>query len=344
MLHTLRLQNFRGYPDRTFDFGPQATIISGSNGSGKTTILEAIHMVVTGPSFRGDDQLVISHEAPWARIDMSCDAGLYSLKINRDPKRKVLSHNEQPVRGSKLSSLLFEPEQLRVLHGPPDLRRRWIDELITTQSPTYGTTLRGYARALRQRNHLLRRGQFHKDDLFVWDVKLAEYGAQIASRRREQITFINERLSDEYGRLSGQDDIVTISYETPFDHDYASQLLRALGERLYSDTRSGFTSRGPHREDIVILLGGKPVADVASRGERRTIYLATKLIELQQLHAISSPDQPPLLLLDDVFAEFDETHKELIASLDLAGQVIITTVESRKKTFKNHTHAIHINI
>ncbi len=300
-------------------------------------------MAITGSSFRGDDQLVISHSAPWARIDVRYREDVYSLKISREPKQKLLLHNDQPIRRSALSSLLFEPEQLRVIHGPPDLRRRWIDELIAVLSPSYETALRGYSRALRQRNSLLRRGQFHKDDLFVWDVKLAEYGAQIVSRRREQVAYINERLSDEYRRLSGIDQPVSMTYDTPYDRDYASQLLRDLGDRLQSDMRRGFTSRGPHREDIIMLLGDKPVAEVASRGERRTIYLATKLIELEQLHASAVSSPPPLLLLDDVFAEFDENHKELIASLDHAGQVIITTVENGKQTFTSPTRYITID-
>jgi DNA replication and repair protein RecF len=342
MLRSIKLQNFRTYTEREFHFKPGITIITGGNGSGKTTVLEAIHMMISGGSFRGDDGLVINHGADWARIDMGYEGDAYTLKLGRTLRDKTLLRNNQPVRKISPSSLLFEPEQLRILHGPPDLRRRWLDELITALDPAYPALLRGYARAMRQRNALLSRGQFHKDDLFVWDVKLAEYGALIVRARHERITYINQYISDEYQRLSGQLHKVILTYDTPFTEDYGSQLLRALGERLEIDQQRGFTSRGPHREDILISLGNKAVAETASRGERRTIYLATKLIELQQLRA-TNPNQPPILLLDDVFAEFDQTHQELIASLDLDTQILITSVDPPKHSFKKRSHHIHID-
>jgi DNA replication and repair protein RecF len=339
MLDTLTLSNFRSYKHQHISFGPGMNIITGPNGSGKTTILEALHMLIQGSSFRTDDSATVRHGSEWSRLDMVYSGDTYTLTYTPATREKTLSKNKTSLLKSDLNALLFEPEQLRIIHGPPDLRRRWLDDTIVVSTPGYSKTLAGYYRALRQRNALLARGNFNKDDMFVWDVKLAEYGTIIALRRREQVERMDSLLSARYQDISGTKQEVRLRYQSPFGPDYASEFLRALIERTTIDRQRGFTSRGPHREDLVFLLNGSPAAEVASRGERRSLYLATKLLEYGQLAGIS--ETPPLLLLDDVFAEFDEHHKHFLRNLKLDTQIIITTVEDRVPAPKDQpTHYI----
>lgn len=326
MIESLRLQNFRSYKDAQFDFSPGVNVVVGPNGSGKTNLLEALYVLSRGTTFRGDDHTLIRHRASWARLDATVGSDSLTLKLQRQSPspRKTFLKNNKPAKRPGLAQVLFEPDQLRMVHGPPELRRGWIDNLLTQLYLDYADTLQNYQRALRQRNRLLHQGG-GKDDFFVWEIKLSEYGAKLVERRVELIQRLDTKLQPFYHRLTGSRDSLHLAYQTPFGADYASQFMSELARRRAQDTLRGYTSVGPHRDDLRLEFNKIPVADIASRGERRTLYLTLKFLEAEVLEDALSIK--PIMLLDDLFGELDDRRKRHLQSALVDHQIIITSTD-----------------
>lgn len=330
MFKSLRLQNFRSYQDQSFEFGPGVNVVLGPNGSGKTNLLEALYIMSRGSPYRGDTSSLIRHGADWSRIDAQTKNDSYTMKIRavEESARKQLLKNDQPTRSTNIQVVLFEPDQLRMVHGPPELRRGWLDELLAATELTYALALKNYQRSLRQRNALLGHGR--DDDLFVWEMKMSEYGAVVAHSRRRLINHLSGRISELYQSISGSKDKVELSYTSAFGETYASEFLRGLSERRARDRHIGFTVVGPHRDDLAIRFNRSSVADTASRGERRTLYLALKFIEVALVEAATG--QPVVLLLDDLFGELDDRRKRHLQSVLVEHQIIITSTDDHPAT------------
>jgi DNA replication and repair protein RecF len=325
MFKSLRLENFRSYEKAEFELGPGINIVVGPNGSGKTSILEALYLIDRGVSFRGEASSLIRRGAEWARVDAADASHRYALKLQSGEggTRKSLLADDKPVARGATRTILFEPDQLRVVHGPPELRRAWLDELLGRLEASYPLALKNYQRALRQRNSLLAHGS--SDDLFVWEMKMSEYGALVAEGRRGLVERLNERLNELYQAVSGSRDVLQLGYSTPFGENYSSDFLAALGNRRDSERRYGFTTVGPHREDLTINFNGLPAAPHASRGERRTIYLSLKFMELGLIE--TAYGQKVVLLLDDLFGELDDRRKRHLQAALHDHQIIITSTD-----------------
>jgi DNA replication and repair protein RecF len=306
-------------------------VITGVNGIGKTTLLEAIYIALQGSSFKGVDADILRHDAPWYRIDVQFQddtvrSVLFDPSRTSGKKRFVVndttSYRLKPA--DKYPVVLFEPEDLRLLHGSPARRRQFIDYFISQIDPTYTATVRKYERALKQRNTLLKRETVTNEDLFVWNVALSEYGAKIIERRVYAIELINKELNDHYHDIAQTDDEVTAHYShTTIDHS-SQKLLRELELKLAYDCVVKHTSVGPHRHDVVFHFNNSPALQVASRGEVRTILLALKRIEAALITRITS--RKPIILLDDVFSELDEDRQRNISHQFHEAQVVISSV------------------
>lgn len=334
---SLALRQFRSYTEHTVTLGPQVNIVVGPNGSGKTNLLEALYVVSHGSSFRGTDRDMVAHNHDWFRLQAAY-GGLerrVTCKIESPTvldkqfvlggvKRARLTHNYRvPV-------VLFEPEHLRLLRDAPSHRRDYLDTLLVKLQPDYTWLKHQFERVLLQRNNVLKRRlppAMRDDHLFAWDISFADLAEQVARRRRELVARFNEQAGEVYSSIAKTSHDVQVGYEQKITGaDYRASLLTALQAATEQDSERGFTTVGPHRDELTVLLDGVPAVNAASRGEMRSLLLAFKIIELGLVAAQS--DTTPLLLLDDVFSELDVKRRRALAQLAQQYQTVITTTDA----------------
>jgi DNA replication and repair protein RecF len=329
----LSIQHIRSHQQFTTELSRKVTVITGPNGSGKTSIIEAIYVALQGSSFKGGDSDMLSADKPWWRIDILFDDNtkrtvtynpekLHSKKqfvIDDKKSYRLTPKNKYPI-------VLFEPDDLRLLNGSPVRRRQFIDRFISQLNPQYVSQLHKYERALRQRNNLLKKQYIDNDELFVWDVALSEYGAYIIEQRIAFIEEINNRLNEAYISIAGTKDIVSIHYSHTSIGDIKQKILNELHTNSTRDKILGSTSIGPHRHDVIFKFNNSPAMSSVSRGEVRTIVLALKFLEVDIIEQITN--QSPIILLDDVFSELDVSRQKLLTSHLKGYQIIITSPTS----------------
>lgn len=340
-IKALHVQHLRSHDDFSIEFSPEVTIITGANGSGKTTLLEAIYTALQGSSFKGSDSDLLKKEAPWWRIETRFD-DTESRIVKFEPekitsRKQFVIDNKTTARipaKQKYPVVLFEPEDLRLLHGSPTRRRQFIDRFISQLNPLYGPTLRKYERALKQRNNLLKNAAISNDELFAWNISLAEHGAFIIEQRIAFIEEINQNLGTLYQEIAGTHDDVSIHYSHTFVGDIKQKLLNELHAHLERDRYLGNTSVGPHRHDVIFEINTSSALSVASRGEARTIVLALKFLEVAIIEQLI--DKQPIILLDDVFSELDATRQKLLTSQLKGHQIIITSATSHAGAHLRH--------
>ncbi len=334
MLIDLRLQHFRSYKDDSFEFDKGVNIIVGPNASGKTNLLEAILVSCVGGSYRGKDNELIAFKSAWSRLDAHTAKQQRVVKITSTESK---TNKLFEIDGHKFSRLplqhtepvvLFEPTYLQLLHGSPELRRSFMDDLLEQTISGFGLLRRQYRRALTQRNHLLKKGRsLANQQLFAWNVRLSELGGQIAAERLKLIEHLNKAISKQYSSLANKRHRVELRYEASCSPQrYSSELLKALEKNVEQDMTRGFTGQGPHRDDLTAFLNNKTIAGSASRGETRTLLLALKLLEVQLIE--NSRQQPPILLLDDVFGELDGARRQALTAALKEYQSFITTTDA----------------
>ena len=342
-IRKLSVTNIRSHVEYELKLGEYTSIITGNNGSGKTSLLEALYLSQRGSSFKGTDQDMLRTDAPWWRISIQQD-DTSSRTITYDPSRET--GKKQFVSGQKTKNyrlpvkdkypvVLFEPEDLRLLNGSPSRRRKFIDEFISQIDPSFQTSVRKYERALRQRNNLLKQPGTTSSSLFVWNVMLAEYGSLILKKRQEAIQYINVNLSELYRSIAKKNDKIESTYSYKTELNQNQQLLKELEQSIQRDKLLGYTSIGPHRHDILFLLNNSPAISTASRGEVRTILLALKIQEINQIHTLLN--KKPLVLLDDIFSELDTERQANIEAAIKDHQVVMTSTH-RINTINNITH------
>lgn len=362
MINDIRLQQFRSYSDETFEFTPAVNIIVGSNGSGKTNLLEAILVMARGSSYRAKDSQIIQYDQPWARLDahvsdvsdnkpdsssspdgrfVDDSSSLRTVKIVQEPLPGKTSKTyeiegrtyRRLMPAKALPAVVFEPNHLYMLSGSPELRRSYLDDLLEQIDPTYGRIRRDYRRVLTQRNTLLKRlGADAASQIFPWDVRLSQLGGSITQARLSLLRGMNQDAGQLYRSLahSENDTTVELRYDTKLPVDnYATALLRALEANFGLDVARGFTGSGPHREDMSVLIGGHLSQTSASRGEARTAVLMLKVMELRLIEQARGPHGPkPILLLDDVFSELDGARRQALTSYLQDYQTFITTTDA----------------
>jgi DNA replication and repair protein RecF len=347
MITDLRLQHLRSYKDSSFELSPGVNIIVGPNASGKTNLLEAILVLARGSSYRVKDTELIQFDQPWARIDANTkNTGLRTVKLFSDeiPNKIYELEGKTYKRLSLVQSLpvvLFEPNHLQLLSGGPERRRDYLDDLLEQTTAGYGTTRRQYRRALAQRNALLKQPSASKATaIFPWNIRLSQLAGQIVRARSDLTEQINKDITKLYKELSKTKTKVRIEYQHRWAPEhYETRLLKELETSLETDIQRGFTSAGPHREDLAVLFDEHPAQETASRGEARTTILALKIIELKIIEA--TRDATPLLLLDDVFSELDGKRRHALTDYLAPYQTFITTTDA-DLVIKNFTQKCHI--
>ncbi len=326
----LSVQNVRSHNKFAAKLSPTITVITGLNGSGKTSLLEALYIALQGSSFRGSDNDILRHKSKWWRIDIEFD-DLIKRSVTFDPlldknRKKIVVDDKIVYRlpaKYKHPLVLFEPDDLRLLHGSPARRRQFIDRLISQLDPLYSAATHKYERALRQRNNLLKRSNTSHNELFVWNVTLSEYGSYIIEKRIAFIEMINSKLNDTYNIIAKTNDVISIHYSHTYIGDIKQKLLNDLHVRTQRDILLGFTSIGPHRHDVIFQFNDSPAIDVASRGEIRSIVIALKFLEAKIIEQVT--DLRPIILLDDVFSELDDKRQNSL--LSSKNQMVITSTK-----------------
>lgn len=327
VIRSLSVENLRSHRKFSRVLSRTVTVITGPNGSGKTTLIEAILVALGGHSFKGTDSELLQRDADWWRIDLKLDDQLRTVKYQPNiPKKKQFviddKTNLRLPAASRYPTVLFEPEDLRLLHGSPSRRRQFIDRFAAQLVPDYGRVLRRYERALLQRNKLLKR-QASAEELFAWNISLAKYGAQIIDIRVRLIERLNAGLQPTYDTIAQTKDVVSLHYShTVIDHT-EQKLLTELEARTERDQLLGFTSIGPHRHDVLFRFNDAPAIGSASRGEVRTIILALKFLEVDIVQEVTGLQ--PVVLLDDVLSELDDKRQSHLATKFQDHQIIMTS-------------------
>jgi DNA replication and repair protein RecF len=346
--------------DLTLGPGPQ--LIWGPNASGKTTLLEAIVLLALGRSHRtgadnelirwGTDFLRIegvvavagAAEAPEAEgvaLDVSLQAaGRKRIQVNGVPRRPA-------ALAEHLRTVLFAPEEMLLVVGPPTLRRTALDQLAGPHDPMHGSHLATYTRALSQRNSLLRQirdGEADRAQLRYWDEPFLASGAAIVAARLRLLELLTEPLAAAHREIAPAEEPLTLAYVTnapPLPGESPRDALaRRLGETAEKEAWNGTTLVGPHRDDLAFCIGGRDLTTFASRGQQRTAILALKLAELDLLTALDG--RPPLLLLDDVFSELDPLRRgHLVRRIAELPQALVTTTvpEDLDPELRRRAHA-----
>lgn len=310
MISRLRVQNFRKHADATFDFTDGLTVITGSNGSGKTSLIEALYIALQGKSWRSNLSEILTttpiNSANWWRIDSEFTGGdtrtvkfidgVKTFQVNETISTRLPGKHKKPV-------VLFEPNDLLLLYGSPARRRDFFDRFIAQLEPGYATTLRKFERVLSQRNNLLRRGTT-RDELFVWDMQFVSLAETIAALRSVWVDRIDAALSRHYQQLAGTTDTVHIAYHAP--HRTSQQLL----DRLSHEFEQGllYTKSGPQTHDITFLLNNRDAKQTASRGENRTILFAVLAAITEAINTFSG--DKAYLIFDDVSSELDADRSD----------------------------------
>jgi len=334
---SLTLHNFRSYGEYSVEFSTGVNIIVGPNGSGKTNMLEALYVLSHGTSFRGTDREMIAHAGDWFRLEAAHDGLQRTMTAQVDTTGKLDKQftldgvkKARLMHAQRIPVVLFEPEHLRLLRASPTHRRDYLDTLLAKSQPDFTWLKHQFERVLLQRNNILKRRlppAQRDDQLFVWDIKFAELAEQIVRRRQELVAHFAAHMSDVYSTIARRDHTVALTYESTVPgEDYRNNALKLLQANTQHDSDRGFTTVGPHRDELIVQLDGATAATSASRGEMRSLLLALKIIELRMLH--EHFDGAPLLLLDDVFSELDASRRQALAQLAKDYQTLITTTDA----------------
>jgi len=333
MITDIHLQSFRSYEDDSFEFSPNVNIIVGPNASGKTNLLESILVVSRGSSYRAKDIDLITTNKPWSRIEANYETINRVVKLSKNPLGKVDKSYEINTNKSKRLNLsqtipivLFEPNHLLLLIGSPELRRNYLDDILEQTTPGFKALKANYKRALAQRNSLLK-ANFKNPEIFVWNIRLSELGGKIYKDRVLLIDNLRQEISRLYDSLSSGAEDIKLDYKTNINiNNYESDLLHKLENATTHDISRGFTSYGPHRDDLVITINSNAAGEYASRGETRTILLGLKIIEAGIIE--SARGIKPLFLFDDVFSELDGARRLALTVILRGYQSFITTTDA----------------
>ena len=343
----LGLVDFRSYRSAELDLTRGVTVLVGPNGRGKTNVVEALHRVAVGASHRiaGDIALVRegADDAVIRTTLRTDDDRARSIDVQLGSGRTRAQVDGQPVRRAAeavgvLRVVAFAPEDLSLVRGDPADRRRYLDQLLSQRRASYGAALADYERVLRQRNTLLkdlRGGRAPGDDgtLAAWTEQLVAHGAPLVAARLAAVEALVGPVSDAHRRLTGSDVTVTLTYRSDAEvnaPDGSARDVAAIADALRDaiaavageELRRGITLVGPHRDELVITLDGLPARTTASQGEAWSVALACKVGSAPLLTGVGDR---PVLLLDDVFSELDETRRGRVAELcDGFDQVIVT--------------------
>lgn len=310
----LELTNFRNFSHLTLNLSSGLNLLIGPNAQGKTNLLEALHYLTTTRSFRGSrDPDLVSFGEPFARLSGG------EVEIVLQPGEKTLKLRGKLARAAEvlgvLRSVLFSPEDMALLSGPPAGRRAHLDELISRLDRKYLLSLISYHKTLKQRNRLLwqvREGRAKEEELSSWNEILVRDGASILLRRHQVVLLLQTELdkispSLFNGQLIKLRYLAKVNSKQATERGFREVLAGALASSQEAEINAATSLVGPHRDDWEVTLEGHHLGRFGSRGQQRAAILALKLSEVILNEAETG--ERPILLLDDVLSELDEEHQ-----------------------------------
>ncbi len=328
IIKSISLTNFRNHDTYHLDCNDDTTLILGKNGCGKTSVLEAIYILTRGKSFRATDQDIVKRKTDFYRIELITETGEKNT-VTYDGKTKTFTIMDKKSRrlpkDHKYPVVLFLPSDLNLISGSPSRHREYFDRLFAQLDEKYSSYLSRYEKALRQRNEILKSDHPDSSSLFSWNLLLAKYGSYIYETRKNLVDKINSTLEKTYFQVANKKDKLTLNYQTEISQKNEDSYLKNLEKSLEKDLYLKHTSFGVHRDDFIFYFNDKPADGSASRGETRSIILALKFIEASMM--LEYLNQKPLVLLDDVFSELDDTRRQALIKNFKHHQIILTSVE-----------------
>lgn len=329
IIKSITLTNFRNHSHFKMECTNEVSLILGPNGWGKTSILEAIYILTRGKSFRATDRDIIKRNTDFYRINLEYYNGEI-ITATYDSRIKTFTITDQKTKRlpakHKYPIILFTPSDLNLISHSPGRRRDYFDQIFSQLDEKYSSNLSKYNKTVKQRNELLKQDQVTKEALFTWNILLAKYGSILSNKRKYYTAEINKRLTPTYRSIAENQDEITLTYSTDITTPTESAYLKALEQTTERDIYMGHTGFGIHRDDYLFELNHQSADTSASRGETRSIILALKFIEANLI--TETLGKKPIILLDDVFSELDETRRRCLVDNFKDNQVIITSVES----------------
>ena len=348
----LSFENFRNLENNRIEPSDGVNVIYGENAQGKTNLLEAIWLFCGGHSFRGaKENEMVGFDKSYFRLamdffafDRTQDA---EIVFGRDRKQIRLNGVERCSSSyltEVFSAVVFSPEHLTLIKRGPNVRRRFLDAAICQHRVRYASLLSKYNQIVNQRNALLKDIYKHrelKDTLSIWDDSMAVVGAQILKERYDYLKQLREPAKVFHKGISSDREDLDIGYISTVkaDENDSVDILRdkmseALKNSRHEDYSSGYTSTGPHRDDLDIKINGISARKFGSQGQQRSAVLSMKLSEAQLLYQKNG--EKPVILLDDVLSELDNGRQDFLLNKVDGYQVFVTCCEeSNKEQLKN---------
>lgn len=340
-LKELTLSGYRNYDQAELAFG-DLTLFVGQNAQGKTNILEAVSLCSTGRSHRTRrERELIGWEQPgcrvFARVERLGGERTLEIELSRQ-ERRIIRVNGLPVRRlgemmGVVNSVFFSPEDLRLVKDGPGERRRFMDMELSQVNPAYFYSLQAYQKILQQRNALLHNSQGANfgDLLAVWDQQLVQEGMRIVEARRAFAQRLCQAAREIHAHLSGGREELAVRYEGDVEGDaeaFQNKLLRLRDQ----EQRRMTTLVGPHRDDLSIEINGVDARSYGSQGQQRTAALALKLSEIVLME--QDIGEKPILLLDDVLSELDESRQAMLFDYVGSTQTLLTCTHFEAETLR----------
>ena len=334
---SVQLRDFRTYARAEAHLGEGLTVVHGPNGAGKSNLLEALYFGCTGrsPRTRNERELV-RFGAPAARVVVGLADGdeAHELSVGFEPGQpKRMSSDGAPVERlldveARPLLSVFVPDRLELLKGAPSVRRSHLDQFVAAVWPARAADRLTYSRVLAQRNALLggiRAGRASRTTISTWDRQLARQAIALREHRASAVALLAEPFSQRASQL-GLTGAASLDYRPRSRATDEDEFVAELQARLASDIERGFSTHGPHRDELALLRDGRELRLYGSQGEQRLALLALLLAERTVL--ASERRRTPLMLLDDVMSELDAERRELLAGeLSSGGQSVIATTD-----------------
>ena len=344
LLLDVKTRAFRNLVDQAVRLSPHATVLFGPNGQGKTNFLEACHLLCTLRPLRAQKLAELvrlgSDESALVQGRFELPGGVRTVEVEIGAQGRAARLDGKPVRDPDelfggLATVAFTPDDLAVVKQGPEGRRRLLDRAVQNRHPQHLSDARDYLRALRSRNQLLRQDA-PGELLAAFDEPLAKLGARLRQRREDVLGELRPHAQQAFAEVARGEAPLSLTYLAAGRESdglagsgpsLEGRLLEALKRRKARDMERGYTSVGPHADDLGLAIGDRPARLYASQGQSRAVVLAFKIGEIENLK--SKQGRSPLLLLDDVSSELDpERNAFLMAYLArLEGQVVLTTTD-----------------
>jgi DNA replication and repair protein RecF len=357
----IAIKNFRNYPELVLDITSDLVVLSGPNAVGKTNLLESVYFASLFKSFRDDSEFIFMKNATTAelRVQVERRGQEHTIEIFLEQRDKIYANfkldgvvkRRREVQGF-LNVVIFEPSDVALFTGSPEGRRRYLNMVLSQKDIQYLEDITNYKKVLAQKNRMLqqiRNGAAGNDDLVAWNEQLVRLGVPIIMHRKRFISFLNQHFAEIYSSISGFHRPAEVEYATipgTTVEEVEEAFRKALEEHASREIALMSSIVGPHRDDFNLKSDGLFLSPFSSRGELRSQVLALKVLELEY---ISKGEDKPVLLLDDVLSELDESRRTFLLKflqgkfqtfittthpLEMAAQHVTLTPSSQEEEYK----------